>query len=207
VGRTALGRRAEGGAIELGEVHADPGPEASAGTPRPEGGRDQLVAALFDAHWATLCRVASLLLDDPSVAEEVVQEAFARTYAGWWRIRRPERASAYLRAAVVNECRSRGRRRATERRGNRTVWATDGGADDDRARHEDQASAEVLTVLAAVRALPPRQREAVVLTYYQDLPEAEVAASLRCSVGTVKSQLSKARATLAASLGPQVRDA
>ena len=65
--------------------------------------------ALFDAHYVGLCRLATVLLDDPGVAEEAVQEAFLRTFVGWRRIRQPERAHAYLRAAVVNQCRSRGR--------------------------------------------------------------------------------------------------
>jgi RNA polymerase sigma-70 factor (sigma-E family) len=160
--------------------------------------RDAAVAALFDQHYAGLCRLATLLLDDPSLAEEVVQEAFLRTFAGWRRLRHPERAHAYLRVAVVNQCRSRGRRRTSERRGNRLVWA---GTPDIDPAAGTEGTGEVLAVLDAVRALPPRQREAVVLRYYADLSEAEVAAALGCAVGTVKSQLSKARATLAVHLG------
>lgn len=156
--------------------------------------RDAAVASLFDAHYAGLCRLATLLLDDRAQAEEVVQEAFLRAFAGWHRIRYPERAGAYLRSAVVNGCRSRGRRRAAEARGNQTVWA--------QTRHGDPASdperrADAIAVWQAVRALPPRQREAVVLRYYADLTEAAVAVALGCSVGTVKSQLAKARASLA----------
>lgn len=159
---------------------------------RPD--RDREVVALFDEHYAGLCRLATLLLGDEAAAEEVVQEAFLRTFAGWWRLRRPTRARWYLRTAVVNLCRSRGRRRQAEDRGNRTVWATQGAAavegDPDRA-------GEWLAVVDAVRALPRRQREAVVLRYYEDLSDADVATVLGCSVGTVKSQLSKARASLA----------
>lgn len=156
--------------------------------------RDAAVAALFDAHYGGLCRLATVLLDDSGQAEEAVQEAFLRTFVGWRRIRDPERASAYLRAAVVNQCRSRGRRRATEQRGNRTVWA----GDMDGSRTSDlERTGDVLTVLQAVRALPARQREAVVLRYYADLSDADVARALGCSVGTVKSQLSKARTSLA----------
>ena len=162
------------------------------------------VAALFDAHYAGLCRLATLLLDDRGMAEEAVQEAFLRTYSGWRRLRHPERAHAYLRAAVVNQCRSRGRRRGTEDRANR-LWA---GAPDP-GPDPTERTADVLAVLEAVRALPPRQREAVVLRYYGDLAEHDVAAALGCSVGTVKSQLSKARSTLARHLGspePEVVD-
>ncbi|HVX22427.1 MAG TPA: SigE family RNA polymerase sigma factor [Acidimicrobiales bacterium] len=164
--------------------------------------RDQQIAALFDQHYAGLCRLATLLLDDRSAAEEVVQDAFLRTFAGWRRLRQPERARWYLRAAVVNGCRSRGRRRVTEDRGNRSVWVTQSAAGPGRldgglgAGDPDDA----LVVLQAVRALPPRQREAVVLRYYDDLSEADVAAVLGCAVGTVKSQLAKARANLARQL-------
>jgi RNA polymerase sigma-70 factor (sigma-E family) len=154
--------------------------------------RDDAVAALFDAHYASLCRLATLLLGDAGQAEEAVQEAFLRTFAGWRRLHDPGRAGAYLRAAVVNQCRSRGRRRSSEQRANRTHWA--GSRDDDTSAVE--RTGDALAVLDAVRALPQRQREAVVLRYYADLSEAEVALALSCAVGTVKSQLAKARATL-----------
>ena len=156
--------------------------------------RDRAVAALFDAHYAGMCRLATLLLDDPGQAEEAVQEAFLRTFVGWRRLRHPEHAGAYLRAAVVNQCRSRGRRRVSEQRGNRTLWA---GTQDEARSSDIERAGDVLAVLAAVRSLPARQREAVVLRYYADLSEADVARALGCSLGTVKSQLSKARASLA----------
>jgi len=158
--------------------------------------RDRAIEALFGDHYAGLCRLATVLLGDPAAAEEAVQEAFARTYAGWWRVRRPDRAQWYLRAAVVNQCRSRSRRRSSEERGVRGWSATHGEASVGEGSDED-ARADMMTVLEAVRALPPRQRAAVVLRYYEDLAEADVARVLRCSVGTVKSQLAKARATLA----------
>jgi RNA polymerase sigma factor (sigma-70 family) len=82
----------------------------------------------------------------------------------------------------------------SEQRGNRTLWAGTG----DEARSSDiERAGDVLAVLDAVRSLPARQREAVVLRYYADLSEADVAQALGCSLGTVKSQLSKARASLA----------
>lgn len=159
--------------------------------------RDEEVAALFAQHYPGLCRLAASLLGDAAGAEEAVQEAFLRTYTGWWRIRHPERAASYLRVAVVNQCRSRARRRASEDRGNRAVWAaTPAGL----PGPEIERSADAAAVVAAVDALPPRQREAVVLHYFHDLPEAEVAALLGCAIGTVKSQLSKARASIGRAL-------
>lgn len=164
----------------------------------PEGltrlGRDDAFVVLFHEHYRGLCRLAALLLDDAASAEEAVQEAFLATFAGWRRLRHPEQARWYLRAAVVNQCRSRVRRRRVEDRGNRVAWSSErqtiGDGRDD-----------ALAVLDAVRSLPARQREAVVLRYYEDLTERETAAAMGCSVGTVKSQLAKARATLAARLG------
>jgi RNA polymerase sigma-70 factor (sigma-E family) len=165
-------------------------------------GRDEQIAELFIAHYDGLCRLAALLLGDRTGAEEAVQEAFLRTFSSWWRIRQPERAQWYLRTAVINQCRSRLRRRTTEDRSNRTVSATDperrpsGGLSTDGAGDSDDA----LVVMGAVRKLPARQRETVILRYYEDLPEAQIAKILGCTVGTVKSQLAKARSSLADAL-------
>jgi RNA polymerase sigma-70 factor (sigma-E family) len=174
-----------------------------AAAPAGRSERDEVVARLFDEHYRGLCRLAGLLLGDSAAAEEVVQEAFLRTFSGWWRVRHPERAQWYLRTSVVNLCRSRLRRRTSEDRGNRVTWSeTRGNAGADEA----DLSADALTLVSLVRRLPPRQRDAVVLRYYEDLPEVEIARILGCAVGTVKSQLSKARATLAHGLGAGPED-
>ncbi len=134
-------------------------------TERVPNERDEIVARLFDEHYRGLCRLAGLLLGDAAAAEEVVQEAFLRTFSGWWRVRHPERAQWYLRASVVNLCRSRLRRRTTEDRGNRVTWSeTAGNARADVADVADamDKSADALTLVALVRRLPPRQRDAVV---------------------------------------------
>jgi RNA polymerase sigma-70 factor (sigma-E family) len=174
-------------------------PAAAVAEPAPVppaslAGRDALIGRLFDEHYGGLCRLAALLLGDRAAAEEAVQEAFLRTYAGWWRIRRPEQARWYLRRAVVNQCRSRQRRRTSEDRGNRVVHASER---DGVGRDDPDRRTEAMVIADAVRALPPRQREAVVLRYFEDLAEADIASVLGCSEGTVKSQLSKARTTLA----------
>lgn len=153
--------------------------------------RDERIRELFDEHYGGLCRLAYLIVGDEPQAEELVMDAFVRTFAGWRRIRDLDRADAYLRRAVVNLSRSRVRRRHIEQRSPRSdPMTTSFSTDVDDAR----------VVLDAVRALPHRQRAAVVLRYYQDLPEAEIADALGCSLGTVKSQLSKARASLADAL-------
>jgi RNA polymerase sigma-70 factor (sigma-E family) len=171
------------------------GRSVRAGAAGRPANREDLLEAVFAEHYGGFCRLATLLLGDGSGAEEVVQEAFLRTFSSWWRVRQPERAQWYVRAAVVNLCRSRLRRRGTEEAGNRASWR-------DPTDWSDDAVEDALVVLEAVRTLPPRQRQTVILRYYEDLSERDVATVLGCSVGTVKSQLARARASLARSLAP-----
>jgi RNA polymerase sigma-70 factor (sigma-E family) len=152
-----------------------------------------LLSTLFDAHYRSLCRLAHVLLGDGAQAEDVVQEAFLRTFTGFGRLRDRSRADAYLRRCVINLSQSRLRRRSAEGRSNAAAQRGE--------RFEDLSGRQDLDLLDAVRTLPPRQRATVVLFYYADLPESEVATTLGCSVGTVKSQLAKARTTLARCLG------
>jgi RNA polymerase sigma-70 factor (sigma-E family) len=168
---------------------------------RPRVGRDEAVAALFDRHYAPMCRLAYVILGDAARAEEIVMEALLKTFTGWGRLRDVERADAYLRRAVVNLCRTRIRRKAVEARVNAAIHHRDErrAPDWDPERHETSR-----IVWQAVVGLPERQRAAVVLRYFEDLPEAEIADVLGCSVGTVKSQLSKARGKLESVLGPDL---
>ena len=177
------------------------GPSAS----RPA---DDVIRRLFDAHWPGLCRVAGLILGDQAQAEEVVQEAFARTFARWEQVQGYERLDSYLRSAVVNLCRSRIRRRMVERRVNASTYVRDQATERARQVDADQAPQpdDRAQVMAAVRRLPDRQRAAVVLRYYEDMSESDIATALGCSAGTVKSQLAKARAHLARLLGPAPDD-
>jgi len=171
--------------------------EVGAADTTASANRDELIIGLYQRNHLHLCRLATLLLSDPARAEEIVQEAFLRTFSGWSRLRQPDRADAYLRRAVVNLCRSRLRRHHVERTGNEAAW-----------RRDATAAAEVvddigMVIMDAVRALPPRQREAVVLHYFAGLTGPEVAHAMGCADGTVKSQLAKARATLARVLRPE----
>lgn len=160
--------------------------------------RDQEIAALFDRHYQPMCRLAYVILGDAALAEEIVMDALLKTYTGWWRIRDLDRVDAYLRRAVVNLCRSKIRRKAIEARVNASVR----GREERRAPDWDPERHEVgRLVWQAVVALPERQRACVVLRYFEDLPESQIAEVLECSVGTVKSQLSKARAKLERALG------
>jgi DNA-directed RNA polymerase specialized sigma24 family protein len=86
-----------------------------------EDSRDQRFAELFDHQYPGLCRLAFLIVGDRMQAEEVVMDAFARTFASWGRMRRLDRSEAYLRRAVVNLSRTRARRRQTEERSNASI--------------------------------------------------------------------------------------
>lgn len=154
------------------------------------------VVELYHTHRLTMVRLAVLLVDDLPTAEDVVQEAFAKLYAGWERLRAPDAAVAYLRTAVVNGARSVLRRRRTARL---FVWRTavpEPGADAAVLRAEEHDG-----VLAALRRLPRRQREVLVLRYWYDLSESDIAQTLGISPGTVKSTASRGLARLATSLG------
>jgi RNA polymerase sigma-70 factor (sigma-E family) len=146
------------------------------------------------ARWPAMVRLAYGLTGDQGHAEDVAQAAFARAYASWARVRRSGDPNAYVRQIVINENRNRFRkRRVTER-------LTDSPPESvlidvpwtDTTREYDERSA----LIAALQRLGPRQRAVIVLRYWLDLTEPETAAALNCSVGTVKSQASRALATL-----------
>jgi RNA polymerase sigma-70 factor (sigma-E family) len=158
---------------------------------------DAQVERLFATEYAGLCRLATLLVGDRHRGEEIVMEAFLQTFTSWRRLRDPSAAPAYLRRAVVNIARSQLRRRLVEWRANARSHSAE------QTRDELTEPLHLDSVMHAVQTLPSRQRAAVVLRYYADLPEAEIAATLGCSAGTVKSQLAKARKTLAARLNEE----
>jgi len=157
----------------------------------------EAVGALFDQHQSGLCRLATVLLGDAGRAEEVVQDAFLRVYRSWWRIRDQDRAQAYLRATVVNLCRSQLRRRTVEDRVNRATWTAEdrqaAGAPVPGSFGIPDDSGAVLALHRALQTLPTRQREVVVLYYFEDLSVTAIAGIVGCAGGTVKSQLAKAR--------------
>ncbi len=159
--------------------------------------REEQIAGLFDEHYTRLRDLAYVILGDRNFAEEIVMEAFLKTFTGWGRIRDLDRADAYLRRAVVNLSRSKIRRKVVEARSNAITYRRDErkAPDWDPDIHEE--SRELWT---AVRHLPPRQRACIVLRYVEDLPEGEIAEIMDCSVGTVRSQLSRARRKLETSL-------
>ena len=168
------------------------------------GDRDRLVEELFDRHYRSLRGLAYTILADGGAAEEVVMEAFTKIYSGWNRFRRVDNPPAYLRQMVANECRSRLRRAKLDTRARTQI----GQAESRRPPTLDpERHAIDLDLWNVVKQLPERQRTCVVLRYLEDLPEAEIAAIMKISVGTVKSQLSHARAAMERMMGrPQTGD-
>jgi RNA polymerase sigma-70 factor (sigma-E family) len=165
-----------------GEAWGDPGPPSS---PRAA------VTEIFHHHYRRLVGLAGLMVDDRESAEEVVQDAFEALFRGWGTLRDPQSAVAYLNRSVVNGSRSKLRRRRTERSYDVPEAGTSPSAESlglDRSEHDE--------LMAAVRALPRRQREVMVLRYFLDLSEAEIADWLGISTGSVKTHASRATDTL-----------
>lgn len=154
--------------------------------------RAEALSHLFDENFAGLRRMAFALLGDASAADEVAQDAFVRLYATWRRLEDLDHPPTYLRKIVLNLCRSRGRRAALHRRSELLLRQEEVARDPDVALRLD--------VWSALDELPHRQRACVVLRYLEDLSEADVAQLLECSIGTVKSQLHKARVKLETTL-------
>ncbi|MCY1142373.1 SigE family RNA polymerase sigma factor [Actinoplanes sp. Pm04-4] len=154
--------------------------------------------AFVEQQWGPLVRVAYLLTGDRGHAEDLVQAALEKTHRKWGRVSRMEAPVAYVRKAMVNTAISwRRRRRVSEV----PLLATDSppgssGADAYGSIEQRQQ------VTAALRTLPPRMRAVLVLRYFADLGESEVAELLGCSVGTVKSQASRGLDRLRAHLNP-----
>jgi RNA polymerase sigma-70 factor (sigma-E family) len=159
---------------------------------------DEALELLYAAHWRRLVRLGVLLVHDVGTAEEIVQECFVSVHDRWGRLNDPDKALAYLRRSVVNRSRSHLRHLAVVRRHVEREHAPEPqpGAD-----HSAQDQVRRATVLAALRTLPRRQREVLVLRYYLDLSEAEIADTLGISRGAVKSHASRGAGALRAQLG------
>jgi RNA polymerase sigma-70 factor (sigma-E family) len=155
------------------------------------------VPTLYHQHWRAMVRLAVLLVDDVPSAEDVAQDAFVALHRNAGAVRDPSAAVGYLRASVVNLARSVIRRRQTARRHLRAAEpeATAGADDLVLLRDEHRAA------LSALRTLPRRQQEVLVLRYWGQLSEREIAETLGISAGSVKSAASRGMATLQRILG------
>jgi RNA polymerase sigma-70 factor (sigma-E family) len=160
----------------------------------------QTVGALFREHHGELVRLALLMVGDLPTAEDVVQDVYASLHTRWSRSAAPDEVLPYVRAAVLNGCRSVLRRRGIARRAG-VLHGTSVSTETASAENEVILSEDRRQVLAALARLPRRRREVLVLRYYLCLSEAEIAAVLGISPGTVKSTAARALAALARDLG------
>ncbi|MBM0207128.1 SigE family RNA polymerase sigma factor [Micromonospora sp. STR1s_5] len=149
---------------------------------KPRLTADASYVAFVEVAWQRHIRLAMLLAGDRWRAEELLQDSLVRMYERWRKLSRLDDPHAYLRRCLVNNHTSMWRRR---RRENLVAEVPE------RATRSSSTD-DVLALRQALLALPPKQRAVVVLRHYEDLPEREVARVLGCSVGTVKSQHSRA---------------
>lgn len=156
------------------------------------------VTALYEGHAVGFIRLAVVMLGDRAAAEDVVQDAYCGLYRRWRHLHDPSRALPYLRSAVLNGCRSQLRARGRARRQPPDGLVLGGSVAASAASAEEDVllAEEHREVLTALRGLPPRQREALVLRFYLGLDEPDIAAAMGISTGTVKSTTSRALAAL-----------
>src|SRR5512139_72873 len=163
--------------------------------------RDTAAFAEFvAARSPALFRTAYVMVGDHGLAQDLVQEALTKTYVAWPRLREVDKAEAYTRKAITTTYISWWRRKA---------WSAERPRDDvpDGGDLTSRAGADVVDrawLWGELQSLPPRQRAAIVLRYYEDLTEAQTAEAMGCAVGTVKSQVAQGLKRLRAQIGSDV---
>jgi RNA polymerase sigma-70 factor (sigma-E family) len=177
-------------------ISTDAPPDAPPGSGHLTPAASQ-VTALYAAHATGLVRLAMLMLADQSSAEDVVQDAFFGLYRRWDSLTDPGRALSYVRSSVLNGCRDLLRKQS------RRVPALLAELDAESAEAVVLLGEEHREVLRALRRLPDRQREAVILRHCLGLPEDEVAQAMNITKGTVKSATHRGLAALARLLKEQ----
>ncbi|MGI8666667.1 MAG: RNA polymerase sigma factor [Jatrophihabitans sp.] len=173
-------------------------PPAVAGSVSRAPSADDGVEQLYRSRRLQMVRLALLLVDDRETAEDVAQEAFAALHRHWPSLRTEQAALGYLRTCVVNGARSVLRRRRTVRR---NPQADESVLSAEAADASTLLAEEHRAVLGAIRRLPERQREVILLRYWSELGEAEIAGILGISIGAVKSNASRGRDSIANMLG------
>jgi RNA polymerase sigma-70 factor (sigma-E family) len=160
--------------------------------------RDALVAELFRLEGAQLVRLARLFTDDRNAAEDLVQEAFIRLHRAAHRIKDPAKAAPYLRSIVINLARDHNRRGLMSLRHQEAIPA---GVEPDAPEDVLVMDDERRQLLEEVRALSPRQRDCVLLRFYLQLSQSEIAATLDISKNSVKTHCRRGMETLRSRLG------
>lgn len=178
----------------LPAVHAVPA-AAESDSPTAPRTADEAVRVLYGTHWHQLVRLATLLTRDASVAEELVQDAFVSLHRRWSSLADPAAAHGYLRTTVINNARSALRHRGVEER-----YRQPGPPEPSGPEERAVQATEDARVMAALRSLSRRQQEVLVLRYYADLSEQEIAAALGMSRGAVKSHAHRGIGALRAAL-------
>lgn len=162
--------------------------------------RDSAAFAEFAAARSTaLFRAAYLMVGDHALAEDLLQEALTKTYVAWPKLRDVNNAEAYTRKAITTTAISWWRRKS---------WQNEKPRDDVPERPFAEHSEQIAQrdwLWAELQSLPPRQRAAIVLRFYEDLTEAQTAEAMGVTIGTVKSTVSDALKKLRAKLGPDVK--
>ncbi len=162
--------------------------------------RDRAAFAEFAAgRGPALHRAAYLMVGDEQLAQDLVQEALTKTYVAWPRLRDPNNAEAYCRKAITTTAITWFRRKGWD-----NERPTETRSRSDPATRTTDAVDDRSMVWAALQQLPPRQRAALVLRFYEDLTEAQTAAAMGCAVGTVKSQVAAGLKKLRDRLGDQI---
>jgi RNA polymerase sigma-70 factor (sigma-E family) len=164
------------------------------GAERVEGG---VLEELYLRHADRATRVAYLLTGDRALAEDLVQEAFLRLAGRFLHVRNPAAFESYLRRTVVNLANSHHRRARSER----ATLARRTALREPEAPQPDAGDTDVLR--RVLLRLPPRQRTAIVLRFYEDQSERQTADAMRCATGTVKSLVSRGMETLRTALRDQ----
>ena len=154
-------------------------------------GASSALPAFYREHQTGLVRLAMMLVGDEATAEDVVQDVFVRLHRNAPALRDEQKLLAYVRSSVLNGCRSVLRRRKLVRRHAERYEPPVWSAESQAMLGEDHRE-----VMRALHRLPRRQREVLVLRFYADLPDDEIATTLRIRPSTVRSTMSRALATL-----------
>lgn len=188
--------------MDVAEGPDDIAPEAGQRWRSDAGAEAALsVTELFRGHHLELVRLAVVMVGDLAAAEDIVQDCYERMHRRWHVIREPERALAYARSAVLNGCRSAHRRSSLSRR----YWPKLAERADAAVSDAAAATADRGQLADALRRLPRRQREVLVLRYYADLSVGEIAETLGISQSNARACVSRGLAALAAVISEEKR--
>jgi RNA polymerase sigma-70 factor (ECF subfamily) len=176
-------------------------PAREALPPSDEPGRDDALQRLIAEQGPRLDRLVGRLLDDPAEVDDVLQDVFVAAWEHRRRFRGESRPSTWLVSIALNKCRTRRRRRRLATRLRAWLRLSRPTEDDQAGRREIGEE-----VQRAVRQLPGRYREVIVLRYFEEVPVDQIARALRTSKGSVEVRLSRARQKLREILGPRLKE-